>query len=173
MKRLIFTFFFLLMAIISFSQQMEFEITGSITFNNSNYSISEAGEDYQASIENESSVYISVVNNDYWDKYFNPNKKWSVSISKSDIAWDADLILQVKRAGNGDGSGHGHSSNSHNSQIYDGTYYQTVSDMPIYFFSGKREVYDIPLTFKVSGASVTMGAQQFETNIILTISDDW
>lgn len=167
MKRLIFILFFLLMATFSFSQQMELQFNGNITFDNSNYSISEAGEDYQASIQNQSSLYISVEYSSFWDKLFNPNKKWNVSINKTDILWDSRLALEVRRTGNGSGSW------GKNVNINDGTAFQAISDTPIYFFRGKNEVYDIPITFRVSGASVTMGAKDFETNIVLTISDDW
>jgi hypothetical protein len=167
MKRLILVFFFLLFAIISFSQQMAFEINGNITFNNANYYISEAGEDFQASIENQSSLYISVVYSSFWDKLFNPNKKWSVSINKTDVLWDSRLILEARRTGDGSGLW------GRNVNINGGTQFHSISDTPIYFFRGKNEIYDIPIAFKVSGASVTMGAKQFETNIILTVSDDW
>lgn len=167
MKRLILVLFFLFFAIISFSQQMEVEVSGNITFSNANYSISEAGEDYQASIENQSSLYISVVYSSYWDKKYNPNKKWSVSVNKTDVLWDSRLTLNIKRTSGGS------SSWGKKANIHDGTRLRPISDIPMFFFRGKNEVYDIPLTFKVTGASVTMGAKQFETNVMFTISDDW
>ena len=87
MKRLIFIFFFLLITVFSFSQQMELQINGNITFDNSSYSISEAGDDYQASIQSQSSLYVSIVFASIWDKNFNPNKKWNVSINKTEIIY--------------------------------------------------------------------------------------
>lgn len=157
----------LLFFVVSGFCQMVIEVDGNITFNNSSYIITEAGNDFPSSIENESSVYVSVLYSSFWDKYFNPNQKWKVDIQKSDLTWDQDLKLEAIRTGDGTRSWYGGKSN-----ISDGTTYQTITNTSNLFFKGKNEVNYVPLNFKLSGVSITMGAQDFETNIILTVYDD-
>ena len=167
MKRVIITYSLIIFSFISFGQQMEFQVDGNISFDNSGYSISEAGEDYLASIENQSSVYFSVLYTSFWDRLFNSNSKWSIHVNKTDVLWDNNLMLEIRRTGNG--------SNiwGRNVNIHDGTRFQVISNTPTYFIRGLREVYNIPISFKISGASVTMGAKQFETNVVITVTDSW
>jgi len=170
--KVVLSFFFMLMATFSFSQQLEVLVSGNINFDNSSYAISEAGNDYQASIETQSSIFVTV---DYtfwlYNYYWPQGKKWSISVNKADVLWDPQLKLEIRRTGNGTSYNWNNRKNKVN--ISDGMEFQPISDTPIYFFKGKDAVYDIPITFKVSGASVTMGAKQFETNIILTVTDSW
>lgn len=165
MKKIAGIFIFLFLAVSSYCQ-MVIEVNGSVTFNSPSYIITEAGNDFPSSINNESSVYVSIVYSNFWDKYFNPNKKWKVDIQKSDLIWNQDLKLEAMRTGDGYRSNYGKSS------ISDGTTYQTVTNTSNLFFKGRNEITYIPLNFKLSGVSITMGAQDFETNIILTVYDD-
>lgn len=172
MLKVFLSFCFLLIAIFSYSQQLEVLVSGNINFDNSSYAISEAGNDYQASIETQSSIFVTI---DYtfwlYNYYWPQGKKWSISVNKADVLWDPQLKLEIRRTGNGSSVYWNNKNNKVN--IRDGMEFQTISDTPMYFFHGKDAVYDIPIAFKVSGASVTMGAKQFETNIILTVTDSW
>lgn len=149
------------------AQPMVVEVQGNATFNNL-YVISEAGADFPPNIESESNVEISVLYSNDWDKRDNPNGKWRIQINKSDINWNTKLSLLIKRTGDGYRSG----SNGH-SNIHDGENYLPVTDSPSYFFRGKGEITNIPLQLSISGFSITMGAQEYETGIILTVYDDW
>ncbi|HKI87646.1 MAG TPA: hypothetical protein VKA38_01375 [Draconibacterium sp.] len=158
---------FLLFSQFVFSQQMKLEIDGNITFDNSMYYITEAGNDFPSSIETETSIYISVSYDNFWDKKFNPNQKWRLYINKTDVNWNPDLILEVIRTGDGN-----HPGNRGKTNIHDGTNYHNISNNPAYFFRGKDEISDIPISFRIIGLSITMGAQEYETNIVMTIYDD-
>lgn len=167
MKKLIFVLPFLFLTMLVASQEMKIEVDGNLTFDNSGFTISEAGNDFPSSIVSESSVFLSVVFNDYWDKKSNPNKKWKIGIYKSDLTWDSDLNIEVKRTGNGQKNG-----KNNNTNINDGENYQPISNISTYFFGGKDEIAYIPIDIKVSGFSITMGAQDYETSLVLTIYDD-
>lgn len=168
MKKITILFLLLYININAFSQPMKVEVDGNVSFDNTGYLISEAGEDFASNIESESTVQVSVTSSNYWDKRNNPNGKWRVNVHKSDIQWDSDLILQISRSGNGYKA-----KNRKSPNIHDGESYLPVTNTPSYFFRGKSEILYIPINVSVSGFSITMGAREYETNIILTVYDDW
>lgn len=166
MKRIVFSLIFGFAALFANSQTMAIQVSGNVTFNNSLYSITEAGNDFPSSVVNESSVFVSIQPGNWWD-YFRQNKKWRINIQKSDLTWNSNLKLEAIRTGDGSrvwGRG--------GTNINDGTSYQTITNTSNYFFKGKDEIAYIPINFRLSGVSVTMGAQNFETNVLLTIYDD-
>ncbi|RIH64043.1 hypothetical protein D1164_17075 [Mariniphaga sediminis] len=150
-------------------QQLKVEIEGDANFSNSLIPVREAGEDYSSTIEHESSLYISVLYVNYFDYWFNPNKKWSVYVHKSDIEWNSDFTIKARRTGNGSRV----NWFAPGVNIHDGTNYQEISNNPVYFFRGRHGIAYIPLSFQLSGFSVTMGAKDFETSLVFTVYDDW
>jgi hypothetical protein len=166
MKKTIFTLIFLITALLAICQEMKIEVEGVTTFDNSNFTITEAGNDFPSSITSESSVYLSVVFADYWDKKIN-SKNWKIDIYKSDLNWNTDLNLEVKRTGDGQNAG-----NKGKVKIEGGESYNSISNTSYSFFSGMKEVNYIPISFRLSGFSITMGAGNYETNVVLTIYDD-
>lgn len=167
MRKIQYSILFLLFINIAWGQELKISIEGDAKFDNSQFSIREAGEDFPSSVESGSSVYISVLYGNYWDKKSNPNKKWKINIHKSDLTWDTNLMLEAKRTGKGYNS-----KKNGNSKIYDGNNYQIATNTPTYFFSGKDEITDIPISFKIEGVSIIMGAKEVETNIVFTVYDD-
>lgn len=159
---------FLFPAITSFGQQFKISVDGSVTFDNSMFIVTEAGEDFPASVESAASVFVSIIANDNLNKKVNPNAGWAVTIQKADVNWDNNLNIEARRTGDGNNIG-----NQGKVKINGGQNYQTITDVGIAFFDGQNEMENIPLSLRISGASVTMGAKQFETNIILTVSDSW
>jgi len=166
MKKIFIVLSLLLIGIISHAQQMNIQVNGNVTFDNSLFSITEAGNDFVSSITNDFPVNVSLQYTSFWDKIFSPNKKWRLNVQKSDILWHSDLKLEIIRIGNGDRPWRG------NVVIHDGTNYQLVTNTSTYFFRGQNEISNVPLYFKLSDYSVTMGAKDFETNILLTVYDD-
>ncbi len=167
MKQYLILLIFLAGYISSTAQSMVVEVQGSATFNNL-YVISEAGADFPSNIESESNMEISVLYSSYWDKRDNPNGKWRIHINKSDINWNSNLSLLIKRSGDGYKNGSNGTAN-----IHDGENYLPVTDSPSYFFEGKGEITNIPLQLSISGFSIIMGSQEYETSITLTVYDGW
>jgi len=159
---------FLFATLTSFGQQFKLSVDGSATFDNSMFAVTEAGEDFPASVESTTSVFVSILSNDNLNKKINRNAKWAVTVQKTDVTWDNNLILEAKRTGDGSNA-----NNNGRVKINGGQNYQQITDVGLAFFDGKDEVINIPVGLKISGASVTMGAKQFETNIVLTVSDSW
>jgi len=149
------------------AQDLKVAIEGNATFNNALYSIVEAGNDFNSSIESESSVFISILYSNFWDSKNNPNEKWRINVHKSDLTWHPNLMLETKRTGKGYKPAKRGSPN-----IHDGDNFQIITNTPTYFFGGKDEIVYIPLDLKISGMSVVMGAQEFETNIVFTVYGD-
>jgi hypothetical protein len=152
---------------VAWGQELKVSIEGNATFDNSQYSINEAGEDFPSSIESESSVYVSVIYGNYWDRKHHQNKKWRIHIHKSDLTWNDNLKVEAKRTGKGHNI-----KKKGKSKIYDGDHYQNATNLPTYFFGGKDEITNIPVNLKISGISVIMGAKEFETNMVFTVYDD-
>ncbi len=148
-------------------QGLKVEVSGNINFPSTQFSITEAGDDFPSSLESESLVNMSVLYNDYSNRKINPNQKWRVQVNKADVFWNSDLDLEIIRTGNGERVNSNGSPN-----INDGTNYQQVTNLPTYFFRGRDEIAYIPVKFKVSGFSITMGAVNYETNIVFTVYED-
>jgi hypothetical protein len=156
------------MATNSFGQILKVEVDGEARFTSfQNYTL-EAGNDFPSSIESESEVQISMVYNNLLDIRNNPNQKWRLTIQKSDLTWNPALNLEARRTGNGYKR-----NSSGNPTITDGMTWQVVTNNPVYFFRGRDEIIYIPIKLKVNGYSLTMGASDFETSIVLTVYDDW
>ena len=150
------------------SGQMMVSVEGDASFDNSQYSVMEAGNDFPPSIQTESSIYVSIGFYNFWYRWFYPNAKWRIYVHKSDVNWNSDLALEAKRTGRGYKPwGNGQPN------VKDGGSYQTVTNTPTYFFRGKSEVFYIPVQLQLSGVSVTMGAQDLETTIVFTVYGDW
>ena len=77
-------------------------------------------------------------------------------------------MLEAARTGSGYNP-----DNNGNPNISDGESFQTITNNPTYFFRGKDQIAYIPFNLRLSGVSVTMGAQNYETNVVLTVYDDW
>ena len=164
-------FVFLLLILVGLGvngQQLEIRLDGMITFDQSAFTIQGAGFDFSPTIESEASFFVSVNSGDDWDKKTNPNRKWKIEVRKEDLRWDNNIQLEIVRTGNGIGE-HDNNGNGH---IHNGNSYQTITEISSYFFNGKGFISDVPIQFRVSGFSVTQGAGEFETNVVLTIYDD-
>lgn len=159
----------LVFAAHALGQQLKIELEGNATFDNSNLSVSEAGEDFPPSVESETSFFISVLyTDDNLNRKKNPNTKWNIRVFKSDLTWNNDLKLEARRTGRGQRVGH-----PGNPNVQDGDNYQNVTNTPTFFFRGMGEVVNIPVTFNLSGFSLTMGASTYETRVVFTVYDDW
>ena len=113
------------------AQQMVIQLDGMINFDQSAFTISEAGSDFASNIESEASFFVTVTSGNEWDKKTNPNRKWKVEVKKEDLTWDNSIQLEIARTGDGN------SQQGNKSKIYNGNTYQTVSDFSNHFFNGK------------------------------------
>jgi len=169
MKKLLLPIFFMIFAIGAAGQQLKIELEGSADFDNSNFSVSEAGENFPSSIESETSFFISVLyTDDNLNRKKNPNMKWNIKVFKTDLNWHNDLRLEARRTGNGLRIG-----NQGNPNIQDGESNQLINNTSTYFFQGKGEIVHIPVNFSLSGFSLTMGASTYETRVVFTVYDEW
>lgn len=148
-------------------QQLVVQVDGEISFDSNAFIISEAGEDHTTSVESSGTFYISVLSDNQLDKKINPSHRWQVSVQKQDINWNNNLNLEISRTGLGIRSGTGGST-----QLEDGEIFKRITDTSIFFFKGRGEVEQIPLAFKISGFSVTMGAKNLDSRLIFTVMDD-
>ena len=166
MKKIHITIFFLLAFFTARSQGLTASIDGSFMFPSTLFTLSEAGEDFRSSVVSETPVLVSILSSDYWSKK-NKHTNWSIYIYKSDLNWDAGLMLEARRTGAGNNV-----NNNGNPHINDGDNFQTITNTPAYFFNGRDEIENIPIAINLGGFSIIMGAKDFETNIVLTVYED-
>ena len=87
---------------------------------------------------------------------------WNITVRKVDSAWNASLILSVKRNTGGTGPG----------VLSGGTAYQQITGTDTQFFSGTDDKKSIPLQFSISGMTVTLGAATFITTVYYTVTEN-
>jgi hypothetical protein len=168
MKKFILPILILFVATFVSGQQLKIELEENASFDNSNFSVNEAGEDFLSAIESETSFFISVLYTDNLNERKNPNTKWNIKVFKSDLTWDNNLKLEARRTGRGQSVGHPGQPN-----IQDGENNQPITNTSSYFFRGMGEIAYIPVNFKLSGFSLTMGASTYETRVVFTVYDEW
>lgn len=169
MNKLLLLIFSIVLSTAVTGQQLKIELEGNAAFDNSNFSIKEAGEDFSSTIESEASFFISVLyTDDNINRKKNPNTKWNIKVYKSDLTWNNDLKLEARRTGRGQKVGR-----PGNPNIHDGDNNQIITNTSTYFFRGMGEIAYIPVTFNLSGFSLSMGASNFETRVVFTVYDDW
>lgn len=168
MKKSILTLGIIVLALLSKAQPMQLEVNGVAAFDRNSFTISEAGSDFASNIEVESDILLTVDSGDEWDKRNNPNRKWKIEVRREDISWDDKINLEIIRNGNG----YWKNNKGNEGHIYNGTNYQSVNVNSSYFFGGKGLISDIPVHLRLSGFSIVNGANDYETNVVLTIYDD-
>jgi hypothetical protein len=167
MKRSILTLFILISFLFASAQRIELKISGDANFDNSLFSISEAGLDFSSDLESQSSIYLSVSKDNVTQRNNFNSKWWTIKVYKQDN-WNSDMKLQIQRTGKGNRVG-----NNGNPNIGGGSEYLIVQNTETDFFEGKGEVSNIPVSLKLSGISVTMGAGSYSSRMIFTIYDSW
>jgi hypothetical protein len=90
---------------------------------------------------------------------------YSVSVHQSVASnWDSELLLSVKRTGNGTGSG----------TIANGTTYIQLTTSPQTFFTGSLGLGlsrdNIPVQYKIAGLSVMLPVKTYTTTVQYTIT---
>lgn len=168
MKQIFSLIFFLLMVVPGWGQQLSLSVQGDVNFGSATYSVSEAGNDFAATMESNSASFLSVSYVNWWDRWRSTEVLWRVHVSKSEIEWSPDLNIEIKRAG----AGTRDSWWGPSPELTHGDNYQPISNNPSYFFKGRYGANNIPLNFRLSGASLTMGAKQFSTRVVFTVYDD-
>ena len=183
MKRLLF-FIIILLSIYSTKAQFVLNIEDGPQFSDTEFLVTEAGEDFPDKIDSENIFYVSVYQDNMWDKWSNPNQKWRISVHREDVAWDKDIRLRIRRTGPGIKTQGGFYDNDDNDDDDDDdeeeeegelsgpSMYVVVNTNPRYFFSGTGSVKMIPIATRLRKVSVAMGAGDYETNMVFTVTED-
>ncbi len=163
MKNLVLLFVFILIMKMGFAQEFRVTASGMVSFNESELVVGEAGNDINAELTS-NLVYLAIDSYYYWNM---KNERWSIYIHKSDVDWNDEIELDIKRSGDGV-----YTERNGNPYVKDGKNYQRITNNPSYLFRGKDKISNIPVEFRLKNLSLTMGAKDFETDVIFTIYDD-
>jgi hypothetical protein len=162
MKNLIFITF-LVISNSLFSQGIDIIVTGGWMRNISPSDISEAGNDYPITYtSNTNQTLLTITPKNY-------NKTIYVYVTRSDIAWNTNLTLKIRRTSNG---------TNNNINIAEGLIYQTITNTspplsapspvtPLFTCNGP--FINIPLQYEITGISVLLPVQSYSTTIYYTV----
>lgn len=148
--------------------QLSIETEGNLDFEGSVNNVNEAGLDYSFDgVYNTKTIYLSVIELDELNKKGNPNNKWRVFVYLNETA-NSELTIEIERTGNG------YKPNANGTpNIHDGTNFFPVEQTQSYFIRGKGDIVYIPVSVRINGASVLLGASEFESNLVFTVYEDW
>jgi hypothetical protein len=163
MKILIFITF-LVVSNNLFGQRVDFAVTGSWMKTISPSDISEAGNDYPSAFEsNLNQTLLSIYPN-------NKNFPVYVYVTRSNDNWHDNLILKVKRNGNGTTTNTNISSGSLSYHLIPNA--QPPSGRPTAvpsFFTCYEDFVNIPLQYEITGISVLLPVKSYSTTITYTV----
>ncbi len=163
MRRIVILFAFIFFLKTGNAQEFKVSANGMVSFSVAELVVGEAGNDINATLSS-NTIYLSIGSDYFWDM---KNERWSIYVNKSDIDWDDDIELNIKRTGSG-----AYTQRKGNPYVKNGKNFQKITNNPSYFFNGKDKISNIPLEFQLKNMSLTMGAHDFETDVIFTIYDD-
>lgn len=130
----------------------EVRIRGDVDFSFS-YTNIKAGEDYSLETETKhDGVRMDI-------KKLKRQTYWRVTVNKSDINWDNQVKVYVRRTNDGSGNG----------TTWGGTNYTQITNMPQTFLQGQGLLNNIYLQYKLSGISVELPANTYYTDIVYTL----
>lgn len=161
--------FFFLLIILSFSfkliaQEATIDVSGSwsVTIDETDL-VAGAGSDLNSTYTSETNQITvnidKIVYGNFWDWLVNYN--WRVDVRRSDINWDSNFRLYVRRTGNGFGFG----------SISGGTSFQEVTLVDQTFFSGSRRRYYIYLQLQLENVSINISPDTYSTTVIYTVTE--
>jgi len=146
---------FLLTTMLGFSQKIKLK-GGNWTKELKSSDITSAGDDYNQfylSGTKQTKISITPVPNSKYNKKYMPFK---VFVSREDMEWHSDLVIEAKLTS----TKHGNSS---------GTNFQVITNNSTLFFNTVGSKNDLPVQYKISGLSVTIPAETYSTEIIYTV----
>ncbi len=117
-------------------------------------------------------ILVEFYNLYLWPGYRTWN--WAVDIHKQDSNWHTNLLIDVRRTGDG-------RCNQTDYTISGGTGYMNITNTDTEFFYGRISgnldwfgaftVSDVPIQYRIRGVSATLPAQTYTTTIYYTIRD--
>jgi hypothetical protein len=158
MKILLFLIFFLTVIPPIVAQSLTVSPGWSVTIPAS--TITEAGLNYTTNVTSSTSQSLMNVNGSIVSTP-------KIYVQKTDVSWNSNLTLWIKR--NTGGSGGFFAS------ITNGTNFQQITNSPLYFyevFTGLgTSVNNIPIQYEIRGLSVLIPAQSYTTTLLFTVTN--
>lgn len=147
----------LLLSTMSAMAQISISVTGSPVFDTSSLLVTEAGNDFSASVnELQPNTFINVTHS-------TNNYNYAVYVNLTEQIGTTRLLVQ--RAGNGTRPGGGGGAG----QISGGTNPIELSTLSQLFFTGNRDRVNIPVQFSLQNISVTNPAGTLVYSVLFTV----
>lgn len=154
------------MSSITYSQALEFKVSGSWNYSVSASEIIEAGTDFigtYPSNDNQIDIDLRIKPNSWNNRI---EYTWTVDISKIDTEWHPDIEIYARVTNEGKGFGI-------NPYMYGGEVYQEITDVSQLFFYGSAGRRNIKVQYELREISVTLPAKSYSTTIVYTITSTY
>ncbi len=141
-----------LIALNNCVQAQQVRIKGTAEFKFS-YANIKAGDDFATEASNKGDeVDLSI-------RQMPKNKRWYLTVSKTDINWPSSVSIYVRRTSGGSGNGY----------VWGGSYYTCIRNMPQSFLIGSGSLNNINLQYKLKGLSLSIPSNTYYTDIVYTL----
>ncbi|MFO7889388.1 MAG: hypothetical protein R6V04_03515 [bacterium] len=86
---------------------------------------------------------------------------WIVYVRRSDVIWNSDFCLNIKRTGEGQGGG----------TVTGGTAYQEITTVDTEYLQGSKKLKNIPNQLQLKLLSGVVDSRTYQTTVIYTVID--
>ena len=125
-------------------------VTGDWNFTIPSTDITEAGLDFTGNYEsNYNQAYLQI----------NHPSKWKLEININEIYWHEDLILKIRRTGDGVGP----------KKIGGGELWIELNVTPQNFFKGDNDRFAVPIQYYLENISVLLPAENYTVDVVYTL----
>jgi hypothetical protein len=90
----------------------------------------------------------------------NSTVAWDVQVRKTDVNWNSNLHLYIRRTGQGSYTG---------TPPTNGTSFQEITDTDTYFWEASDTASNVPHQWQLDGVSISIPPDNYETTITFTV----
>ncbi len=149
---------------LSVTAQLNVEYGIIELFNETNNISITPGEDIVSEFESSHEIIKISVNFLPENMQNDVHRSWYINIKKSDIEWDSNLEINIRRTNNGE--------HIYNNYLSGGEDYLSINNYDNHFIEGNGKILNINCQIKLVGRSLIIPAKQYQTNIVFTLIDD-
>ncbi|AHW61847.1 hypothetical protein SAMN05444285_10210 [Draconibacterium orientale] len=174
MSKLLLIIIGLIAAPFVYGQNFNVTVSGYVDFGDGLTLVGEAGSDFSTVLESQSDLGLTVAysSGSVLAYLFNPDRPWKLTVGMTGSSdWDSDVLqLEMKRNVSSGSLIYGWFARPKYIAGFEN--YETLTagiNSEIY---GRHGIQDIQFNFRIKGASVVLGAKDFETDVVFTVYDN-
>ncbi|WP_347838900.1 hypothetical protein [uncultured Draconibacterium sp.] len=157
-----------------YGQNFNVSVSGYVDFGDGLTLVGEAGSDFSAVLESQSDLSLTVAyrSGSILAYLFNPDRPWKLTVGMTGSSdWDSDVLrLEMKRNVSSGSLIYGWFAGPKYIAGFES--YETLTEGINSEIYGRHGIQNIEFDFRIKGASVILGAKDFETDVVFTVYDN-